>query len=265
MKDERGYMKLTADFHTHTKYSDGDNTLLENALKAKELGITALGATEHGFSHKAFGIKRKEMNDFIRECREAEEATGVKMLVGIESNIRGRSGLCDLMPEEYEMFDIYLAGIHVYLKYETFHDSIMLGFHPWLKTLFHCKPSKRMIKETTEAYINAIEKNPIDILTHINYMCFSDPVEVAKCCRDNGTYLEISGKKQHLTDEQLAEVAATGVRFVINSDAHSINRIGDSVIAEEQIKRVGISLDQIDNINGKMPNFRFAEYKKRNL
>ncbi len=256
-------MKLTADYHTHTFYSDGKNTLLENAQRAKELGIMTLGCTEHGFSHKARGIKRKEMEQYIRECREAEAQTGVRMLVGLESNIRGRSGLCDILPEEYGMFDIFLCGVHVYLKYETFYDGFTLGFSSWVKTLLHLPPSKREIRNTTTAYINSIKNNPIDVLTHVNFMCFADAVEVAKCCRDYGTYMEISAKKPHLSDEELAAVAATGVQFVINSDAHSIDRIGDLAIAEEQIKRVGISLDQIANIDGKVPNFRFAEFKKR--
>jgi putative hydrolase len=205
------------------------------------------------------------MPQYIKECREAEEQTGVKVLVGIESNIRGVSGLCDLRPSEYEMFDIYLCGVHVCLWYETMRDWFHLCAGNYLKTILHIKPSKTLIRETTKAYIKSIEKNPIDILTHINYMCFCDPVEVAKACRDNGTYLEISAKKPHLQDEYWEGVINTGVRSVINSDAHSIERIGDTRIAEEQIARVGIPLDRIDNIDGRLPNFRFAEYKKRNL
>ncbi len=258
-------MKLTADYHTHTVYSDGKNTLLENAVRAKELGLTAIGATEHGFSHKAFGIKRKEFDKYIKECKEAEEKTGVKVLVGLESNIQGRSGKCDILPEEYEKFDIYLCGIHVYHKYDSMYDMMHLGFGSWLRHTFRLKFTESMKRDTTTAYINAVKNNPIDILTHINYLCTSDPVEVAKCCRDYGTYMEISAKKPHLTDEELFAVAQTGVKFVINSDAHSIDRIGDLKIAEEQILRVGIPLEQIENIDGRAPTFRFAEYKKRNL
>ena len=103
------------------------------------------------------------------------------------------------------------------------------------------------------------------IISHLNYGCFADAVEVAKCCRDYGTYLEISSKKAHLSDDELAEVANTGVRFVVNSDAHSIDRIGDVARAEEQIRRVGVSLDLIDNIDGKMPSFRLARWRKEHL
>ncbi len=60
-------------------------------------------------------------------------------------------------------------------------------------------------------------------------------------------------------------MASTGVRFVIDSDAHSADRVGDTRIAEELLSQSSVSLEQIDNIDGRLPKFRFAEYKKENL
>ena len=60
-------------------------------------------------------------------------------------------------------------------------------------------------------------------------------------------------------------MAQTGVRFVIDSDAHSADRVGDTRIAEQLLSRAGVPLDRIDNIEGREPKFRFAEYKLRNL
>lgn len=254
-------MKLTADYHTHTLYSHGKNTVMENAERAKELGLSAVAITDHGFSHAMFGVKRKETQSLLKDCREAEQATGIKVLAGMECNIRGVSGLTDFTEEDYRVFDIFLAGVHVMARYETFSDR-KIGWRGWWLTQLHLKPSASLIKYTTQAYINTIERNPVDILTHLNFQCFSDVVEVAKCCRDYGTYIEISSKKQHLTDEELDKVVQTGVRFVINSDAHRIDRIGETTLAEEQIKRVGVPLDRIDNIGGRLPAFRFAEFKK---
>ena len=51
-------MILTADYHTHTPYSHGKNTVLENAVAAKEKGLKQLGITDHGFNHLLFGLKR---------------------------------------------------------------------------------------------------------------------------------------------------------------------------------------------------------------
>lgn len=254
-------MRLTADYHTHTIFSDGKNTATENVARAKEVGLEQIAITEHGYSHYFRGLKRKETDEWLVSLKEARERTGFPVLAGMECNIRGISGLTDFTPADYENFDVFLAGIHVVIRYDTFADR-KIGWGSWQRTVFHMKPSQSLINYTTQAYINTIKKNPVDVITHLNFQCFSDVVEVAKCCRDYGTYLEISSKKQHLTDEELDKVVQTGVRFVVNSDAHSVDRIGDTLLAEEQIKRVGVPLDRIDNIDGKLPTFRFAEYKK---
>ena len=123
----------------------------------------------------------------------------------------------------------------------------------------------KLFEATTKAYINAVKNNPIDILTHINFRCACDVVEVAKCCADYGTYIEINTKKYHVTPEELSAMAQTGVRFVIDSDAHSADRVGDTKIAEQLLSQADIPMDRIDNIDGRQPTFRFAEYKKKHL
>jgi histidinol phosphatase-like PHP family hydrolase len=88
-------------------------------------------------------------------------------------------------------------------------------------------------------------------------------VEVAKCASDYGTYIELNGKKTHLTDEELMEIVAkTSARFIINSDAHSKDRVGEVKLVEAQLARLDFPLERIDNIDGRLPNFRFAEFKR---
>ena len=70
-------------------------------------------------------------------------------------------------------------------------------------------------------------------------------------------------QKRHLTDEQLMEIVdKTSARFVIDSDAHSASRVGDTALVEEQLARLHFPMDRIDNIDGRYPNFRFTEFKK---
>lgn len=257
-------MILTADYHTHTKYSDGKNTVLENAARAKELGLKAIAVTEHGFTHIVRGLRRREKRAYVRDIRAAEAQTGIPVLVGVEANILGREGTSDLTEEDFLDFDVYLAGFHACSRHESFHDFVA-GISGLLREKLHKRYPAWLIRETTQAYCNAVRRNPLDVITHINYECCADAVEVAKCCRDYGTYVEISGKKPHFTDEELFAVAETGVRFVVNSDAHSVDRIGDVELAVRQIERVGIPLDRIDNIDGRTPCFRLAAYKRERL
>ncbi len=257
-------MILTGDYHTHTVYSDGENTISENAACAKELGIGTIAITEHGFTHLVFGLRRKQKEEYVREIHRARDETGINVLVGIEGNVCGLAGRSDLKEEDYADFDIFLAGFHLMSQHDTPRDFFN-STRGYFKYHWGGKPSARLVADTTRSYINAIQKNPIDVITHLNYECFADAVEVAKCCRDEGTYIEISGKKPHLSDEELVAVAETGVRFLVNSDAHSVTRIGDVAIALEQLQRVGIPFDRVDNIEGRVPVFRLAQYKERHL
>ena len=258
-------MELTADYHTHTPYSHGKNTVLENATAAKKLGLKEIGITDHGFNHLLFGLKRKNIADLRKEIEEAKKLTGVNVLMGMESNLISVDGDTDTRQSDLQYFDLYLCGIHEVLKYKTFSDMRNIMFKNYTAYKFGKKPSQNTIENTTRAYINAIKNNPIDIITHINYKCYCNLKEVAQCCADYGTYIEINTKKRHVSAEELNLMAQTGVRFVIDSDAHSQDRVGDTKIADELLSNGCVPLSQIDNIEGRLPNLRFKEFKAKNL
>ncbi len=257
-------MILTGDYHTHTPYSHGKNSVEENVARAKELGLRTIGITDHGYSHVFFGLSRKETAKYKAECKAAAEKYGVSVLVGIESNIRGVAGKADLTERDYEYFDLYLCGNHVVIWYDSFRDFCSYGMGNVFSHSFRKTATQKRIEENTKAYINAIKKNPVDILTHLNYRCPANAVEVAKCAADYGTYIELNAKKTHLTDDELAEIVAkTSVRFVVDSDAHTADRVGDTALVEKQLARLNFPMERIDNVDGRTPVFRFAEYKKR--
>ncbi len=258
-------MKLTADYHTHTPYSHGKNTVLDNARAAKAAGLSAVAITDHGFNHLLFGLKRKKLASLRSEIEEAKRLIGIDVLMGMESNLISVDGETDMKKDDLQYFDIYLCGIHEVLKYKSVCDMHSIMLKNYMAYKFGKRPSQKVIETTTKAYINAIKNNPIDILTHINYKCYCNLEEVAKCCADYGTYIEINTKKRHISAEELNLMASTGARFVIDSDAHSKDRVGDTKIAEELLGNASVPLEQIDNIDGRLPKFRFAQYKAENL
>ncbi len=256
-------MILTGDYHTHTPFSHGKNTVEDNVKRAKELGLKELGIADHGFSHVAFGLRRRQVKDYVSACRKAEETYGVKVLVGIEANLLGASGKADLKESDYENFDLYLCGKHVFVWYDKFSDFLGYGCKNFFFDKFGKTPSDKLVKRNTSAYIQTIKNNPIDAITHLNYLCPSNALEVAKCASDYGTYLELNSKKTHLTDDELSEIVdKTPVRFIIGSDAHSKDRVGDTKLVEEQLKRLNFPMDRIDNIDGRTPTFRFQAFKE---
>lgn len=255
-------MILTADYHTHTVYSHGKGEIIDNAIKAKEKGIKEIGISDHGFSHPAFGLTKRKIPKMKIECQDATKQTGVNVLLGIESNIIGTDGTVDLKECMYDEFDIFLAGIHKFVLYKL--DTLFpLFIRNYLSSTFNRKQIPQSLIDTnTKTFINVIKNNPVDIITHLNFCCFADAKEVAKVARDYGTYIELNSKKIHLSDEELYAVAQTGVNFIISSDAHSPNRVGEISLVENLLKRVSINREQIKNIDGRLPQFRFKAFKE---
>ncbi|MBR2341223.1 MAG: PHP domain-containing protein [Clostridia bacterium] len=258
-------MILTADYHTHTPFSHGKNTVLENAEKAKEQGLQQIAITDHGYTHVVFGLRRRKIKEYRAQCEEATRKTGVKVLVGIEANVLGVEGHSDLKETDFEDFDVYLCGTHLCVWYKPFISQFFSFFARNYSTeKLHLKHSDKLIQNNTLAYCNTIKNNPIDALTHVNYLCKCNSLEVAKVASDYGTYIELNSKKTHFTDEELMDMALkTSVRFLINSDAHSASRVGEIERVKEQLGRINFPLDRIDNIDGRLPNFRFKEFKQR--
>ena len=255
-------MILTGDYHTHTTFSHGKGSVMDNAVAAAKLNLKQIGISDHGFAHPAFGLRKRKLNDLKRECALATEKTGVTVLVGIESNILGLDGTVDLKPNRYDYFDVFLAGLH---KFVLFKPSAFLSVSlPDMAATYLKKKevSKSLIKRNTKMFIEVIKNNPIDAITHLNFFCFADVKEVGKACADYGTYVELNSKKTHLTDDEIYELLKTDARFIINSDAHSPERVGEISLVESMIKRLDFPIDRIMNVNGRLPDFRFKKFKE---
>ena len=181
----------------------------------------------------------------------------------MEANLCDENGRTDMLETDYAQFDVFLMGIHRFVKFSTFRDLWNLLIRNSIHMVFKNHVPQSLIRFNTTALIKSIEKNPIDIITHLNFQSFCDVVEVAKAARDYGTYIELNSKKVHMTDEELAKVCNTGVRFVIDSDAHSPERVGDTKLVEDMLSRVDFPRERIDNIDGRVPHFRFKEYKEK--
>lgn len=254
---------LNFDYHTHTTYSHGTGSILDNALAAKKAGLKGIAITDHGFSHLLFSMKRRNLDQMLKECREAEKVTGLTVKLGIESNIIGEEGVCDVKPKDYDKIEVFLAGMHRAVWYPTSEDLERVFIENIVTDFTKIKPTKQLIEYNTKIYINAIKNNPIDILAHPLYGVFADAVEVAKCCADYGTYFEINTKKIHLTIEEWRKVIDTKVNFVVDSDAHSPDRVGDLKLFYKQDEVIHFPRERIFNFDDKIPNLRYAEFKKR--
>ncbi|MBQ8468305.1 MAG: PHP domain-containing protein [Clostridia bacterium] len=234
-------MRVTADYHTHSRYSKwyhAKHTIDQMAQRAKELGLEEIAITDHGPKHLFYGIKPSQLARAKQDTRAASKKHGIKVFMGVEANLLGADGQIDLTDDQIKDLDILLVGFHK-------------GTKPNFINYFDKKQrnSQEQIEKNTQAYINAINRYPIDIITHLNEYIRVDTKRVAEACAKRGTILEFNSKHMKFTDEDIEILKESGVNFVVSSDAHNKKRIRDVDSCLELIKSHNIPLDRVKNIN----------------
>ncbi len=242
-------MKLYGDYHTHTVYSHGSGTIRDNVLSAIDKGLKEIAITDHGLKHVIFGLRPKKVVQMREEVEVLQkEFPEIKIFLGVEANINGLGGTWDLTEENKDWFDIIVAGYHKAVWPRKFSDFFTYHYSSLHEKLFG-KPTSKMRARSTDAFVKAIEKYPIDILSHINYGLGVEVKPVAEACAYFGTYLELNGKRINPTKEEFEEILKTDVTFIADSDAHGADRVGEVSLVEEYIKEFNIE-NRIVNLHG---------------
>ena len=172
----------------------------------------------------------------------------VEVLLGVEANIISSHGDIDIVPEDYENLDIVLCGFHRIVKSTSRKQQFSFIIKNILCEIFH-HTSKKQREKNTNAYINAMRKYDIDIITHLNHACKVDVEKVARVAKETNTYIELNGKRLGMSDEEILTCYNMGCKFVINSDAHSPNRVGDCHLGLQAALRLRIPDSAIANYN----------------
>lgn len=239
---------LYADYHTHTQYSDGVDTIRDNVEAAVERGLKEIAIADHGLGHKHHGLKRDLLPAVREEIDELnDEFKGIiKVFLGVEANIISLDGDIDLTDEDRKWFDIVLMGYHRYVNYKK--DGSYKHF--MLDSVLR-KKNHYIIEKTTDAFIKAIHKNEIDIITHpsdprpINIERFAD-----ECVR-TGTCLEINCKHMNLDVITIEKLVNKGATFVVGTDAHKKEDVGNFERAYRLLDEANIPMDSILNAEWK--------------
>lgn len=239
---------IYADYHTHTRHSHGRGTVEDNVKTAVSQGLKAIAITDHG-PRSLFGVGVSSLSVFGLVKEEIEHCQAqfpqIKILLGVEANIIDIDGSLDLPPESLDQFDLVLAGLHplVYPASLVFGLGMvgnLVGRHvPYL--------ARKLRQWNTQAVCSALIQNPIDILTHPGLHMNIDTEKVAKTCTQVGTYMEINTSHDHITAEYLRIAFQAGARFVIGSDAHSPDRVGDAAKGLLLAETAGIPASAIQN------------------
>ena len=241
--------KFIGDYHIHSNYSDGKATIDEIVVAAKRKGLREIAITDHGPKNLVGKLKSLEKILEISWKIQGINATmeGFKVLSGVEANIIDEDGQIDVPPEIYEKLDILLIGLHPFVRTDSLGGFWNLVLKNQGKRFFNIGNSQ-VIDFNTKALIGACIKYKPFAISHPGLGMPIDISEVAKVCAQNGVAYEINCGHLFQTPEELKIAAREGVDFVINSDAHFIEAVGDLEAGLKLAMKAGIEKEKIKNL-----------------
>ena len=240
---------IYGDYHTHTTYSHGKGSVEDNVRAAIAAGLKEIAITDHGPRHLLAGIKLRRLPDFFADIeRMREKYPDVRIYAGMETDFLSPRGEIDL-PEEYaDKFDIVICGYHKGIRPLKARDV------PFFAGNLITKNSRKTLARNTDAYVNALARNDIDIISHPCHDCRIDLRAVGEAAAARGTLMELNGKRVSMTADELVMLASLGCRFILDSDAHSPDKVGNVEIEREVWEQSGLPDGLIVNL-GTAPSF----------
>lgn len=202
------YDAIKGDLQCHTSYSDGEGSIKEMVLKAKEMGYEYLGITDHaGDLRIAKSMDEKKIREQAVEIKKLG-VKGIKVLHGAEVNIQ-EDGSLDVPDKVLEGLDYVLASIHSKFN------------------LSRKKMTDRLVKAMEHPLVNIIgHPTGRKVLVKAGYDLDWD--RVFQASKDNNTYLEINAypERLDLSDINARAAIRAGCKLFINTDAHSPSQLG---------------------------------------
>lgn len=190
------------DFHIHTTFSDGHNSVEEIVNMAMQFKLKSIAITDHGAGMPMIAVK--DLKEYFRAIKTVQ-GNVVDVKIGIEANIN-KEGELDYTKDELKHFDIVVASIHSGFDMEKEEQTQRL-----LKVINGHDEIRQLIigHPTTEDYGT---RGPIDV----------DWERIFKACTDHEVVLEINALPTRigLSIELMRRAKELGVMFSLGSDSH---------------------------------------------
>ncbi|NLM53268.1 MAG: PHP domain-containing protein [Firmicutes bacterium] len=241
-------MRVFADYHTHTTYSHGKGRIEENVQAAIRRGLKSIGITDHGPGHFFIGVKGEEafrsMQAEIRRLRA--KYPQIEILFGVEANIVDVDGTIDVPEAILPELDILLVGYHKLVKPQSL-AALKVGAKNFLSGWLG-KTTQALRDINTKAICAAVRRYPVMAVTHPGLQIDIDTLALANICAECGTLMEINSSYAEKLDDYVKTALTTGVNFVINSDAHTPERVGDFTAAYRLLQRLNVPAERVVNL-----------------
>jgi len=224
---------IKGDFHCHSNWNGGENSIKEMTEKAISLGYEFLGITDHtqslkienGLNEKRLIEQRKEINSINEELKK--QGINFKVLQGSEVDIL-KNGTLDIDNKTLKTLDYVSISVHSNFKMDR--------------------------ESMTNRIIKAMENSYVKILNHPTGMILGkrdsyevDIEKIIKKAKEKNIALEINSYRFDLNYQLARKAKEMGVKLVIGSDAHNTKELEDMRFGVFQARRAGLEKKNIIN------------------
>ncbi|MBN1923287.1 MAG: DNA polymerase/3'-5' exonuclease PolX [Nanoarchaeota archaeon] len=223
---------IQGEFHVHSKWSDGLNSIKEIAdYCRKKMKYSFIGIADHtGSLQIANALNIRNIKKRTVEIRELNKAyKDFKVLNCAEANIK-TSGRLDLPDDVLSKFDFVIASIHH-------------GF-----TLSKQEMTERLLKVLDNPYVKALgHPTGRKLLRRQGYEY--DYEKIFRKAAEKNIFLEIDSfpDRMDLNDELSRLAKDCGVKFIISTDAHSLAHLDYIQYGVGVARRAGLTKKDVFN------------------
>lgn len=228
---------MLTNYHTHTVFSDGENSPEEVVLSAIDKGLSAIGFSEHGNTPYDLRYCMRDTLGYITEINALKRkyAGLIQIYLGIEEDC--------FAPVDESAFDYSIGSCH-YIRVNGKYYSFDFSYDSFQKVLSLFESPIQLAERYYEDFCNYIQKRNPDVIGHFdlitkyeekeNSIFFSDEKywdlaekALLKALR-SGSFFEINTgaitrgyrTAPYPHERLLYIIKKEGGKFVLSSDAH---------------------------------------------
>jgi DNA polymerase (family 10) len=235
---------LRGDFHMHSTWSDGRDTLDAMVAACAARGYAYHAISDHSWGRGRIGMDPEDLRAQRVRVRELGERYGIRTLCASEVDIRA-DGTLDYDDAILAAMDFVVASVH-----SAFNQS-------------RDEMTARLLRAIESPYVNVIgHPTGRNVETFAGYDFDHDAVFSAAA--RTGTALEIDGQPSRLDlPSPLARRAKEfGVTFTCDSDAHGVAQLENVAYAVGQARRGWVTAAEVLNARPLEEVLAFVEAKR---
>lgn len=191
---------LEGEWHIHTSYTDGENTVFEYCQKAVEEGIPLLAFTEHVRRNLDYDFRQ-----FLKEIEVARRSFDLIVLSGCEAKVLSDG---ELDVEEWVLQEV---------------DYPVFAFHSFTGNVSEYSKSLRTI--LSNRYINTWAHPGLFVTKHGLELSDKELVEIFELMNQNDVLLEVNSKYGTPPKRWLDLAISLNVSLVKGGDIHCMSDI----------------------------------------